>query len=115
MGEEQGKPDEPATKKYWTLSEISRELGEKPAQLQYWERQAGIVGVQNKANGIKRYVAAEVESFRRLHYLIRVERYSIEGACRQLNEAGPATERHRQTRKTLEEIRALLLHLRENL
>ena len=104
-----------AVRRYWTLSQIAQELNEKPAQLIYWEKQMGGLGFQNKPGGIKRYVADEVETFRRLHYLIRVEGYSIAGACRHLTDAGAAAERHRHVRQTLQEIRSLLLHLRENI
>ncbi len=107
--------DSDGVRRYWTLAQIARELDEKPAQLLYWEKQLGGMGFQLRPRGIKRYGADEVETFRRLHYLIRAQGYSIQGACRHLSEAGAAAQRHHHLRQTLEEIRRLLLHLRENL
>jgi len=106
-------------KTYWTLSEIARELDEKPAQIRYWEQQMGGMGFQRKENATKRFNREEVDTFRQLHHLIRVELYSIEGACKQMREAPDRTaneeQKNRELKQTLEEMKKLLLFLKEKL
>lgn len=72
---------------YYRKGDIAKELGVYPSAVGYWERYFGDKIYCKKRKGIRLYDAKGLEFFRRIYQLIKVERYTLEGA-RQIIENG---------------------------
>lgn len=102
-------------KNYFTIGEISRLCKVKQHVLRYWEREFGELQPQRRGNGNRRYYRRQdVYLVRQISDLLRRQRYTIDGARRQLSQGSAKSERMysrqllHELRKQLEEIQAIL-------
>ena len=75
---------------YYAIGEVCEMLGLKPHVLRYWETQfEGLSPTKNRA-GARVYRAADVERIALIQRLLHEEKYTIDGARRQLQQWQPA-------------------------
>ena len=72
-------------KKYYRKGEIAKELKVFPSTIGYWEKFFCVPRAKYTASGAGLYDAAGLSSFREINRLVKVEKYTLEGAKRQLN------------------------------
>jgi len=66
---------------YWKMGEVSQQLQEPPSAIRFWMRQFGVV--VKRGRGPDRFFTREnIETLKEIRRLVRVERYTIEGAVR---------------------------------
>jgi len=94
-------------KLYYRISEVARMVGVEPSTLRFWESQ--FPQIQPKRNGKDRlYSPADIELFQTIKYLLKEEKYTIEGAKQKLK----SLKKKPPERK---ELIGLLLELKETL
>ena len=72
-------------KRYFTITEVADQLGVNPSMLRYWEKEFRQLHPRTNARGKRFYTARDIEVIRRIHELVKVRAYTIEGARRLLN------------------------------
>lgn len=75
--------NETIPKMYWSIGEVAAELGVNSSCIRFWQAMFGF-GVHRSPRGARRFTVEEVKKVRRIHYLLNVEMYTIEGAKRRL-------------------------------
>jgi len=110
----------PSDKLYFKIGEVAKIVGVKPYVLRYWETEFSILKPGKTKSKHRLYRRKDVETLLRIKQLLHNERFTIEGARRQLKteavvvrEQSPRlpSERIRELR----EIRDALVDLRERL
>lgn len=71
-------------KKYWTISDIAKELKVPTSMLRHWEAAAPFLAPKKryKKNGFRKYSNKERDLVHEFHRLVKVELFTLEGAKR---------------------------------
>ncbi len=81
---------EPGIKKlYYSITEVSKLLGEEPYVLRYWETEFPQLRPKKNRAGNRIYTEKDITLLRAIQYLLRTERYTIEGAKERLKHFDP--------------------------
>jgi len=84
-----GAPKE--VKLYYTISEVS-DLTAVPAHiLRYWEQEFAVLRPRKNRAGNRTYREKDIELIRKIQNLLQVEKFTIDGALRRLQDAGIQT------------------------
>ena len=74
-------------KMYWTIREVADELQIQTSTIRYWEQEFPECKpkLKYKENGWRKYTLKDRNFIHKLHDLLHVQRYTIEGAKQVLN------------------------------
>lgn len=72
--------NQPIEKKYFSITEISDQLGLTASQLRYWEKEFTQLKPRTNARGKRFYNAADIEVIEQIRWLVKDQGYTIEGA-----------------------------------
>lgn len=72
--------NQPIEKKYFSITEISDQLGLTASQLRYWEKEFAQLKPRTNARGKRFYNAADIEVIEQIRWLVKDQGYTIEGA-----------------------------------
>jgi len=107
----------PAGKKYFRVREVAELTGVEPYVLRYWESEFSTVRPTKSRTGQRVYSRRDVEELHLIRHLLHVEKYSIKGAKKKLqerrqNRAGAADQLLRQRQQQmLKELQGQLKEL----
>lgn len=93
-------------KLYYSISEVAEMTDLEPHVLRYWETEFEELRPKKNRAGNRIYTERDIEVVRRLRFLLRDEKYTLEGA-RQVLARGAASEEE-AARASLLELRAFL-------
>ena len=101
-------------KLYYRIGEVAEYLGEEPSTLRFWEKEFKQIRPV-KRNNERLYRPEDVALLETIQYLLREEKYTIEGAKRQLGRRkGYLLDKVRLI-GDLEEIRDTLKEIRDRI
>lgn len=98
-------------KLYYSIGEVSDMVDQEPHVLRYWEQEFDVLSPRKNRAGRRIYTDYDVEVVERIRYLLKDEKYTIEGA-RQAIERG---DDRRELEESLHTLRAFLVELRGQL
>ncbi len=113
--------EEEVGKLYYSIGEVSRRLGIEQHVLRFWETEFKELTPRKRKSGKRLYKTADLKLVERIKQLLYEERYTIEGARKQLKldaSGGRETEDGEKDSKSamavdnLEEIREGLLEIK---
>ena len=93
-------------KLYHSISEVAELTDLEPHVLRYWESEFEQLQPKKNRAGNRVYTERDIETVRRVKHLLRVDKYTIEGARQVLAQDDEAV--HDTTRAALRELRAFL-------
>ena len=102
------------TKLYYSISEVADMFGVEPHVLRYWESEFKQLGPKKNRAGRRIYRKSDIATLKRIHFLLKDKKYTIEGA-RQVLAAGGSGDTAAVSRKELKEIRTFLAEMLETL
>ena len=104
-------------KLYYSIREVSEMTDLEPHVLRFWESKFDALQPKKNRAGNRTYTERDVETVRRIQYLVREEKYTLEGAQQALERgdepgtappAAPPAGGTAVPRETLVELRAFL-------
>jgi DNA-binding transcriptional MerR regulator len=98
-------------KLYYSIGEVSDIVGYDPHVLRYWEQEFDELSPRKNRAGRRVYTDDDIEVIDRIRYLLKDEKYTIEGARQALRRG----ESQYELQKQLRELRNFLTDLREEL
>lgn len=72
--------DRGITKLYYTISEVSRLIGEEAHVLRYWETEFPVLKPRKNRAGKRVYTREDIDTVYRIRHLLREEKFTIDGA-----------------------------------
>jgi DNA-binding transcriptional MerR regulator len=93
-------------KLYYSISEVAELTDLEPHVLRYWESEFEQLHPKKNRAGNRVYTERDIETVKRVKHLLRVDKYTIEGARQVLAQDDEAV--HDTTRTALRELRAFL-------
>lgn len=98
-------------KLYYSIGEVSDIVGYDPHVLRYWEQEFDELSPRKNRAGRRVYTDDDIEIIERIRFLLKDEKYTIEGARQALRR----TDDRYELQKRLRELRDFLVDLREEL
>ena len=93
-------------KLYYSIGEVCELTGLEAHVLRFWEAEFPELDPRKSAGGTRRYRVEDLELIRRIQHLVHVERYTLEGARRQLQRP-PSASRERLRAEILDVLKIL--------
>lgn len=107
--------DEELFKKvYYPIGEVAKMLCEQTSLIRYWANEFKILKPRTNKKGDRYFRPEDVKSLYLIYDLIRVRKFTIEGAKEFLKNQKAAAEKYEVT-KSLEKLKLFLQQLRDNL
>ncbi len=88
-------------KKWFTVTEVSEMLNIPSTVLRYWETEFEELKPRKNKHGKRMYNHEDIELLKKLHYLLKVKKYTIKGAKDALNHSNHEIEFQIQARELL--------------
>ena len=102
-------------KLYYRIKEVAHLLGEQVSTLRHWESEFPHLAPAHCDKGARRYTPQDRENIRTVQYLLRVRKFTIEGAQDELKRTKKRLDTQLDTLTRLRQIRERLLELRTQL
>ncbi len=67
-------------KKYYAIGEVAQLLNVPPSMIRFWEKEFPSLQPQKNKQGARRYTQRDVEQIKKVHQLVKEQRYTLEGA-----------------------------------
>lgn len=94
-------PVKEPVQEFFSIGEVCALTGLKPHVLRYWEGQFRFLSPAKNRSGNRVYQRREVELIQLVQQLLYVEKYTIEGAKRRLDELRKSSEQRPAAREAL--------------
>ncbi len=104
--------DAQISKLYYSISEVCTRLGLEPHVLRYWEGEFEQLQPRKNRSGRRSYTEEDIAVAERIQFLVREEKYTIEGARQQMDRADGELA---PDRAALRELRAFLTNVLDRL
>ena len=101
-------------KLYYSISEVAEMFNVEPHVLRYWESEFKQLSPKKNRAGRRTYRDSDIEMIKRIWHLLKVEKFTIDGARRALSN-GEYDEEGFKNRQELLEIRRFLEQLLESI
>ena len=110
-------PEDPILfqKQYYSISEVAEWFHVNASLIRFWEREFDILKPRKNRKGDRLFRPEDIKNLRVIYYLLRQQKYSIEGAKQFLKDNKQKAEMQTQLVEALTKFRSFLLELRANL
>lgn len=102
-------------KVYYPIGEVAQLLGVNVSLIRYWENEFDALKPVRNKKGNRFFTKNDVEYLRRIHQLVKVQGYTLEGARKFLEESEQEWKRRQLLIQRLENIREELVNLKKSL
>ncbi len=102
-------------KQYYTIGEVANELELTTSQIRFWETEFKEVSPKKNRKGNRVYTPDDIIVLRRIHYLLKVKQYTINGAKEKLKQDHTEIDQQIQLQETLLKLKTFLLELKDSL
>lgn len=100
----------------YTIGEVADILGENVSLVRFWSNEfPKFIKPQRNAKGNRLYTKEDVETFKHIHLLVKVEGLTLEGAAKRLKGDRKEVMSKARVLETLRSIRQQLTEIREEL
>lgn len=102
-------------KQYYSITKVSEWFHVNTSLIRFWENEFDILKPRKNRKGDRLFRPEDVKNLRIIYYLLRQQKYSIEGARQFLKDNQKKAEMQTQLVEALTRFRSFLLELRANL
>ena len=103
-------------KLFYSISEVAQILGESVSLVRFWSNSfPKFIKPRRNAKGNRQFSAADVDTFKQIHHLVRDKGLTLEGASLQLSADRRSVDRNVKAIESLKEIRSQLMEIKKNI
>lgn len=103
-------------KLFYSIGEAADILGESVSLVRFWSNSfPKLIRPQRNAKGNRQFSAADIETFKQIHHLVKGRGMTLEGAAQQLARDRRSVDRSVKAIESLKEIRAQLMEIKKNI
>ena len=100
----------------YTVGEVAEIIGESTSLVRFWSNEfPKFIKPQRNAKGNRLFTKEDVDRFKQIHHLVKVEGLTLEGAAKRLKGDMKGSLNTSRVLETLRGIRPQLLEIRENI
>lgn len=97
------------------MGEVSDQLGLSFAQLRLWEKEFDVFHLKKNKKGDRYFTKKDIENLKLIKHLLKEKKYTIKGAKEKLRNGQDTANAQFEAIQTLQNIRAFLVSLKENI
>ena len=106
-------------KLFYTIGEVASMFNVNTSLIRFWEKEFDIIKPQKNKKGNRLFTQADIDNFHVIFHLVKEKGYTLEGAKNKLKSGATAfqeeTKSNLEVIKSLENVKAFLLSLKEEL
>ena len=103
------------SKLYYSIGEVAEMLKVNASLIRYWEKEFEILAPQKNRKGNRNFTPADIENLRLIYHLVKEKGMTLKGAQQKLKGSRQEAMDNYEIVKRLEEIKASLLQLKDEL
>jgi DNA-binding transcriptional MerR regulator len=107
--------EEEIVKNYFSIGEVADMLSVTTSQVRFWEGEFTQLKPKKNKKGNRLYSIKDIDLLRKIIYLVKEKRYTLEGAKTFLRDQSRAHSKENLTKETLVSLRSFLSELRDSL
>lgn len=101
---------------FYTVGEVATILGESPSLVRFWSNEfSKFIKPQRNGKGNRLFSKEDVETFKHIHVLVKVDGLTLEGAAKQLKGERKGVINKARVLESLKDIRQQLAEIRSEL
>ena len=102
-------------KLYYTIGEVAKMFNVNTSLIRYWEKEFSIIKPKKNRKGNRLFTQKDIDNFHLIYHLVKEKGMTLQGAKKKLKENKDDTEHNFEIIKSLENIKKMLLEIKENL
>ena len=103
-------------KYFYTVGEVAEIIGESSSLVRFWSNEfPKFIKPQRNAKGNRLFTNADVEKFKQIHHLVKVEGLTLEGAAKRLKGDMKGAENMAKVLESLKNIRQQLKDIKADI
>ncbi|MEG1617735.1 MAG: MerR family transcriptional regulator [Bacteroidales bacterium] len=102
-------------KLYYSISEVAEKFKLNESTLRFWEKEFDIIAPRKTGNGVRFYTKEDIKNIALIYRLLKEKGMTLAGAKKKLKENKDGTVRTHEVVQRLQDIRAELLAIRDEL
>ena len=102
-------------KLYYSIGEVARMFDVNTSLIRFWEKEFDIIKPHKNKKGNRLFTPGDIENFHLIFHLVREKGMTLKGAKKKLHDNKEGTVNNFEITKKLQDIRHLLVELKENL
>ena len=100
-------------KLYYTIGEVAKMFNVNTSLIRYWEKEFSIIKPKKNAKGNRLFTQKDIENFHKIYILVKEKGMTLDGAGKVLKNNTEAEDRNFEIVKSLKNIKAMILDLKE--
>lgn len=102
-------------KLYYSIGEVAKMFKVADSTIRYWENEFDVLKPRRKKKGDRLFTKKDLENLKVIHYLLKDQLFTIEGAKKKLKERKKALLSHAESVEELKKLKSFLLDLKKRL
>lgn len=102
-------------KKYYSIGEVAEILDVNASLIRFWESEFPQISPRKNKKGNRVFTPEDIEVLKQIYFLVKVKKFTLEGAREKLKTNTKEIEFESRTRETLLKVRNLLVELKNSL
>jgi DNA-binding transcriptional MerR regulator len=102
-------------KLYYSIGEVADMFQVNPSLIRFWEKEFDIIRPKKNKKGNRFFTSQDIDNLRLIYHLVKEKGLTLQGARKKIKENREDTHNNFEVIKTLNEIKSLLLDIRESL
>lgn len=107
--------EKPVEKLFYTIGEVAAMLNVPVSTVRFWESQFEVLKPKKNKKGNRLFLPEDVKNLRTIHYLLKEKGMTIAGARKHIEGKMQETEYRLEIRYALQNVKELLVELRNSI
>jgi DNA-binding transcriptional MerR regulator len=102
-------------KLYYSIGEVAEKFNVNASLIRFWEKEFDIIRPKKNKKGNRLFTQQDIENIQLIYHLVKERGLTLSGAKKKLKENREDTLNNFEVIKSLNEIRAMLLEIKDSL
>jgi len=102
-------------KLYYSIGEVAEMLEMPVSTVRFWENEFDILKPMKNKKGNRLFTPADIKNLKIIYHLVKEEGMTLSGAKKRLSEKWDETEYKYEINESLQNIKSMLLDIRDNI
>jgi DNA-binding transcriptional MerR regulator len=107
--------EKPVEKLYYSIGEVARMFNVNTSLIRFWEKEFDIIKPKKNKKGNRFFTKQDIDNFHLIYFMVKEKGMTLNGAKKKLKENKEDTTNNFEVIKSLNEIKNILLEIKDNL
>jgi len=107
--------EKPVEKLYYSIGEVAKMFNVNTSLIRFWEKEFDIIKPKKNKKGNRFFTKQDIDNFHLIYFMVKEKGMTLNGAKKKLKENKDDTTNNFEVIKSLNEIKNILLEIKDNL